>query len=183
MAKHGLLDGKRWPFAWQFATFFLILGGDVGVQIMSVGVHTRYEGGENGIDINVLHLKERQVVHLEQPARNKRKEIGHSVVEQQEYERIGHQTDVRTGREDKTAVDDTAVKYGQLNEKEDADKGYGRVEEIGQRRISSRIELTHLAVGSDVKQHVQRIRDKCEQQAASECVEPELHTYILPLFD
>ena len=127
MAKHGLLDGKRWPFAWQFATFFLILGSDVGVQIMSVGVHTRYEGGENGIDINVLHLKERQVVHLEQPAHNKRKEIGHGVVEQQEYERIGHQTDVRTGREDKTAVDDTAVKYGQLNEKEDADKGYGHV--------------------------------------------------------
>ena len=26
-------------------TLFLILGGDVGVQIMGVGVHTRYEGG------------------------------------------------------------------------------------------------------------------------------------------
>ena len=75
----------------------------------------------------MLHLKERQVVHLEEPARNNRKEIGHGVVEQQEYERIGHQTDVRTGRKNETAVDDTAVKYGQLHEKEDSDKGDGHV--------------------------------------------------------
>ena len=144
---------------------------------MGIGVNAGDEGGQDAVDIKVLHLEEGQVVHVKQQAGQQREHIGRQVVHHEQHHRVDNQAAVRMLQREETAVDQPAVADGELHEEEDADQRGHDIEGIPPGRIVAReVEVTRLLVGEDVEQGVEHIGDERQQQAAAQRVEPEFHS-------